>query len=420
MPVPPQRHKRRVNAYILGHFFAFDKCTIIMYDLGSNLNQFTKEVQGLREARKGGVDMILAIGIALAVITGIVIQGLRRIPADPPHVAVVTFLGRPLYWRVKKPGWRLFLGYPYLFGFILVNVQKINFDLPVQKVITPDRVQSKVPVSITFSPNPDNDNLEEYIRSGREVGVKEILADIVQAALRTWAKAKDEGPGTWEDLIGSRDEAVALLLSAVIGTPLTEMCGFPAAANTVPPTIWWKFLRKPKAFAPTEPEVATWDPDWSKVGVEYDGLSNENKQLLDEAIVSMNGKIRDSRVGNGKFAKPELGIMLNRLNIGEIEPAGKLLEKMQLQAEEEQEREGQKVQITHIRDRITELTKHNFAPPDQPPAYLTPEAATELVQLTVELATKTISESKLNLSPETRAMIEKIGEAAIAKFLGGK
>ena len=45
--------------------------------------------------------LLIAIGVVLMVI----LQGLRRIPANPPQVALVTFFGERIQ-RVKKEGWR--------------------------------------------------------------------------------------------------------------------------------------------------------------------------------------------------------------------------------------------------------------------------------------------------------------------------
>ena len=116
---------------------------------------------------------------------------------------------------------------------------------------------------------------------------------------------------------------------------------------------------------------------------------------LDDVPPEMIKKIRQ---GNGVEKVESLGIVLNRLNVREIKLKGKLADAAELQAKEERDREAEKVELRHIAERMEELKKLG----------LSNEEAKELIQTERGKVTKTISETKLNLSPETRDMIEKV------------
>ncbi len=61
------------------------------------------------------------------------------------------------------------------------------------------------------------------------------------------------------------------------------------------------------------------------------------------------------RRGNGMVTISQLGIILNRFNVGTISVKGKLGEAAEKIAVEEREREAEKVELEHVRDRAKEL-----------------------------------------------------------------
>jgi len=148
--------------------------------------------------------------LLFAIFGAFVLQGLRKIPANPPHKAIVTRFGKRTA-EVKDEGWNFFPFYPYWHGYILVNVIKVNHDLPPQLVRTPDMAELEIPISLTWTPinnavaKDENgqvvfelkDGLTNFLNAGGEKGVKEILDDIVRERLREWAMSDTEGPLTW-------------------------------------------------------------------------------------------------------------------------------------------------------------------------------------------------------------------------------
>jgi regulator of protease activity HflC (stomatin/prohibitin superfamily) len=164
-----------------------------------------------------GVGLIV-IGLMLA----IVLQGLRRIPADPPEVALVTFLGKRTR-KVKREGWRFFFAYPYIFGYIPIGITNIPQDFTPSEVRTPDNAELKVPVSITWRPNGDKpEALITFIDNGMESGVKAILQNIVSERIRQWHRSPKEGPQTWEEAMGATDKTVEAILGTILARDVTQ------------------------------------------------------------------------------------------------------------------------------------------------------------------------------------------------------
>jgi len=289
----------------------------------------------------------LFLGLLIFVFGAIVLQGLRKIPADPPHCAVVTRFGKRTN-IVKREGWRFFPIYPWFYGYVLVNMTKKNQDLVPNDVRTAsDMAEVEISTSLTW--RPDADNLVEYLNSGEEAGIKTILADMTEEAVREFAADPGREPYTWESAVKMRTDFLAEIVLKIMGQ--------------------------------------------------------------DPALISLEEKkevARELGRGNGKLKIPTLGIVLNRVNVTSIKPKGELAKAAEKMAKEERERMAEKVELEHVAQRIEALKMLGFSN----------EQALEVIQTERGKVTKTISQSKLDISPETRAMIERIGPELIAKLFG--
>lgn len=261
---------------------------------------------------------------------------LRHIPADPPHIAVVTFLGQRLR-KIKREGYRLFPFYPVIFNAVLINMTKKNQDLPPQVVRTHDLAELEINASLTWTPNEDY--AIEYLNHGDESGVKNILADMVRERLREWAISVEKGPKNWEEALRAQDDATLALIRDIAGLP----------------------------------------PQLSK---------EEEKEI-----------IRKIRLGDGVQPVPQLGITLNRLNIGEIKPKGELARAAELLVKEEREREGEKIELYHAMERVKEIMERLGCSYTQ---------AIELFQTERGKVSKKITEIKGSVSDDVRKAIEQI------------
>lgn len=260
-----------------------------------------------------------------------VLQGIRLIPANPPHKGAETYLKKRT-GRFVDEGLRFFPFFPFLFGFIPVDVEKKNVNLDgdrAQLVRAPDMAEVKVPVHYTYTPV----DLVMYLNSGGESGVENILSDIIAQELRVWGVKSLVNRNSWKDLVRAGNSAVRDLIRAVT---------------------------KAGGFTPTT------------------------------------GQVNDVSNGTATLLIPNLGIALNRLNVGEIEPTGEVAKAAEKAAKERSEREAEVVELEHINDRVIELMKPL---PDGP--GLTAEQAIELIQTERKKVVKTINRKDYGLAPDT-------------------
>ena len=292
---------------------------------------------------------------------------LKKIPADPPHLGLVTFRGERTE-NVKKEGWRFLAPFfPFLYDVILINVERKNQDLPAETVRTPDLAQLEIPISMTWtpgSPNPETNGkfLINYLNNGGEKGVKAILADIVQERVREWAFAENEGPKTFQEAIGAKGDAVAILIKAIAGEDLERI------PSLIPTTVLLDYFQgKP----PNAIEKNFWGENWEKVKEIFE---EEDEITVKEAIEERRKIIQKIKVGNGTQPVEQLGITFNRLNIKDIiiKPGTQLEIAAEKKVTEERERDAEKTELDHIRKRIEELMGK--------PYDFTPQEARDIIQ----------------------------------------
>ncbi len=238
---------------------------------------------------------------AMLIVIGIVMilgwQGLVKIPAQPPQKGVVTFMGKRTD-AVISEGWNWFLLYPWVQGVILVDMTAKNQDFKPEDVRTPDMAELEVTASLTFK--PDSKYLINYLNSGGEKGVRDIMDDVVPEAIRELAANPGKKPDTWEEAVKMKSVFLAEIVATVIG--------------------------KDPAAMPQE---------------------------------ELNELARQLRRGNGSIKLESLGIIISRLNVTDINPKGELAKAAEQMAKEQREKMAEKVEIDNVIGRIKEL----MAPP---------------------------------------------------------
>ncbi len=315
-------------------------------------------------------------------------NSLRRIPADPPHVGVLLFLGE------RKPeiigeGLRLFPVSGPLTDAILVDITKVNQDFPEQLVRTPDRAELAVSVSITWQPAYGSFNLlKNFIDSGKEEGVGNILRDIVSDRLRTWAFSDTEGPSTWQEAMGSSYEATGILLEAIIGDELPPVPYFPV----IP------LLKYFSGVTPSEYEKGKWNEGWSKLENQLEALPVEEQEKVKEAVEARRKQIQNMRRGNGKVPKTELGIIVNRFTVNSVTLRGHTAEAADMKATEAQQREAEKEELDHIRERLQELKESGISA----------DEAMRVIQVERGKVSQSVQVHQVDLSPPLRELISQI------------
>jgi len=339
----------------------------------------------------------------------------RMLKASPPEIGLITIWGRRTS-KFKKEGLILIAPFfPFYYDVIPINVEKKNKDLPPQICMTPkDLAKSKVPLSYTYT--PDKDHLTEYINYGGSKGVENVLDDIIEEKVREWTMAEDEGPQTFEQLMKSKTEAVNILLKAIAGQELV-----PAINCDIPTSILLKYFDKPQK-TPTEDEVKVWGKDWINVA---NALKNEDpdkgrqysekeKAQIKKDVAARKEMIKQIRSGNGAQKIPQLGITLNRLNIGDIalEQGSELAKSVERIAKEQRDREAGIIKLKNVRDRVKELTNEKLTSK----GGLSINDAIEVVQTERGIVNKTVHEIKgFNLEGFAKAIGETIGHIILKK-----
>jgi hypothetical protein len=334
-----------------------------------------------------------------------IVFGIRVVQADPPHKAILIFLGRRLK-KVLNEGWQWLPLAPVIFDAIHIKVVKVNQDLPEQIVRTPDYAALAVSVSITWTPGRPDVRLDgekttekekaealiEFLNSGEESGVKDIITDVIKDRLRAWAYSWEEGPADWKEAIAARDDAVAVLLKAILGDDL------PPIHSDIPTPVLLKYFHKPR-LRPLKLEAERWGENWQRLEEELNRLSLDERVKLERAVEERRSIIQKIRQGNGFFYKRALGITINRFTINEILLKGKTADAVEARAKEIYEQEADAIELGNVLRRTQELMQQ---------LKISPEQALEVVQTERKKVTKSIHESKLNISPETRAMLERV------------
>lgn len=124
-----------------------------------------------------------------------ILEGLRRIPEEPPYKAVLTFFGRRLPVTISE-GWCFLPFYPFVFGLVLVPMRNIPKKLPPLQVFTPDGIPFDLNgVGVLWGPNEFR--LIELLNNGGLDGVWDILSDMISRRIREWFQSTREGPQTW-------------------------------------------------------------------------------------------------------------------------------------------------------------------------------------------------------------------------------
>ena len=322
----------------------------------------------------------------------------KKIPADPPHKGVLVFLGRRQD-VILNEGLVFLPCYP-LFKTILINVEKKNLDLSPQQLTTPDNARIFVPVSITWTPADKTKNgkscLINYLNAGKEKGVEDILTDIVKDRLRQWGRSNQEGPQTWEEAMAAGEEAVGILVKAILGEEIERI------PSSVPTAILFKYFNQPP-IPPSVKEKEIWGEKWEKV---EEILARENKEEIERRIRERKQIIEKCRRGNGDFLKPDLGIIINRITIKDITISEKIAEAAEQEVIEKHQREAESTEIENVKNLIRQLAEQGFSR----------EEAREIVQAERGKVEKLIREGKLNISPETRVFLKEVVNKLVEIF----
>jgi len=306
-------------------------------------------------------------GLSLFVVLLIVFisNAIQTVPANPPHKGLLVRLGKRIK-VVLKEGLNFLPGFPFIFSFILIKVEKVVQDLAEHIVRTPDLAEIGAKVSLTWQPGGESDDetyeesLINYLNTGGEVGVRKNLNDIIEDRLRTWAASNQEGPSDWMEAMASKDEALEVLLKAILGDSL------PRVDSDIPTTAWMKFFSEPKR-RPSQNEIKMgWSANptsstqlWAGLQIEFEKLSLAEQTELRKQVKARMKAVREIKEGRGTFFQEALGITILRFTVNEISVKGKTAIAAEMDAKEQRETTAETREFSHVSARIQELMGDN-------------------------------------------------------------
>lgn len=162
------------------------------------------------------IALLVATGVTTLIVVIFIMDGLVHIPANPPTIAAVTFLGERT-GETKREGLRFFPGYPGLYGYIPVEITKRNLDLDGDKAIvvwTQDAVPLKIGVSVAWI--PDRNRITNFLNTGGDAGVVDNLTDMIAEQVRSWATTSHSGAGDWRQILAAQKDTGATLMASLV------------------------------------------------------------------------------------------------------------------------------------------------------------------------------------------------------------
>ncbi len=155
----------------------------------------------------------------------ILLGGIVIIPNKPPHIGIVT------KWDVREwyknngktvvvyfeEGWHWLFLRGIMYKIISINCSKREIDFNDQIVITPDQVTTKIPSSLAYTLDPVH--IINWLNLGGnpyEV-LSDMIDDIYEDHLRSWAIDPKKGPATFKDLLSAKEEAAEKLILGICG-----------------------------------------------------------------------------------------------------------------------------------------------------------------------------------------------------------
>lgn len=336
------------------------------------------------------VNFWLALAMFVVLIATFAYNAVQTVPANPPHKAILMILGKRQN-VVLDEGWNFVPLYPVIFNFILVKVEKVNYDLEPQQVRTPDRAVISISASITWIPGIENspESYIDYLNSGGEDGVRSIIHDVIEDRIKTWAYSNTGGPSIWMEAQTLEDDTHEALVRDLLGDMLASV------DSLIPANTWMRFFDKPQS-EPTEydanprngwawkGEDSEGKPDWNWDGLQkiYDSYPNSEQLKLKEQVDQRKKDIRKIRSGKGDFRYRSLGITIVRFTVNEVKVMGRVAKAAEMEEKKRRERDADKIRIDNISERAKKLMVDH---PD-----LTLKQAFELVQVERGKVTKTI------------------------------
>lgn len=319
------------------------------------------------------------------------LQGLRKIPADPPQRAI------PMFWgafidadnggiSLKKAGWTFFPFCGFLFDYVLFDASQIKFEMDNVEERTPD--SGTVSVNLFFTYGIDQQHPVRFIQAGDKEVVETKLSKRADARLREWITSSNEGPLTWTEALQSNGLAMDVLIQKLFPNELPEIP--PPIIAAVPETDEISASAFIKYFT-GRPPLDEKNPREKGIQAKLDELKRNNRPIWNRLEAVIRNRIDFAeKVKGGECAFPieNLGIIVTQASLGSIKADGATAAAADEVAKATQEARVQKIQSDNFKQQVEELL---------PTVGDDRKAAVEAIQILRKLSTKTIEEKQFAL-----------------------
>lgn len=295
------------------------------------------------------------------------------------------FLGKRLKTKLTE-GWNWVPLYPFISNYVAINIEKKTDQFGPQNVRTPDNAVVSTSEAVVWRPGIDGspEFYIIYLNSGGEEGVRKILRERIEDRVKTWGSSNQEGPATWKEALGLRDDAHAVLAEALLGQ---DVLG--PVENPIPTGTWMRFFNIPQS-APTAYDVkngwASMDDaghwSWSGLQTIFSGYGSDAQAKLKSQVETRKKEVDRLRGARGDFGDKSLGITILGFTVNEIEVTGEVAKAAELEEKEKKERAADEIEIRNVSDRAADIRARH---PD-----LSSEKAFEIVQTERKKVGKTI------------------------------
>lgn len=369
------------------------------------------------------INPFLGIGVGIILPYFFIELGWQKVSADPPKKGIITRYGKRMYGFTVDEGWVFLPLYGFIFKLIQVTFERIPLSFDIETRVK-DKSEVKIPIGLAI--RVDKNNIINYLDSGKLEEVKAHLEDSIDERLREWALSKEEGPSNWEEMINVGVEGVSILVRKLV--PRDKLPIIPNWAQDVPTFILLQYFRRPQ---PKEGKVMKYTKEWVKDNWEkvetnlkagYKKAKDENPDKfgtykeelnnLKEKVDERRQVIKNLQRGTGSLKISSLGIIIERLNIGQVELLGDAAKMADKQAVEKIEQEAERTEMENVKGLIEYLMEE---------LDFSRKEAKEIVQSERGKVDVNVNEHKLSLSEDetTAALLPGLLSSLLNSDKGG-
>jgi len=278
-------------------------------------------------------------------------SSLSEIPATPPTVGILKFMGKPLA-VLKDRGLRLIPLRGFIFGYDVIELDTSAQELEMKNITltTPtDHIQTPgVKIAVTWRPDFDTAGsmlaYHDYSHGGHPQEISDFLEEIIVERVRQYANSPVEGPKTVEELVIST-EGINHAILKTLGQDDLKPC-----SSAVPTEVlidWYKYHTG--SFRQSFRE--DWGDRWE--GVE-EVVTREGRDKIRAEVKERISKLNSVVRGGGNLRVKWLGIVIEKIAVDEIKEPAALATARLLQKQAQEQNNAEQTRLNALRERVAE------------------------------------------------------------------